>query len=87
VQGDAAPQLEEALQPVPLAAAVQRDVLEALGLAAHGADQDHQHVDQLVLDLPFAARVLDPGELADQRLEHGFLLVARGEAYPGSSPD
>jgi hypothetical protein len=40
-----------------------------------------------VLDLPFAARVFDLGELADQRLEHGFLLVARGEAYPGSSPD
>jgi hypothetical protein len=87
VRGDAAPQLEEALQPVPLAAAVQRDVLEALGLAEHGADRDHQHVDELVLDPPVAAWVFDLGELADQRLEHGFLLVARGKAYPVRSPD
>src|SRR3954468_10334213 len=85
-RGNAARQLEEALQPVPLAAAVQRDVLEALGLAEHGADRDHQHVDELVLDPPVAAWVLDLGELADQRLEHGFLLLlTRGKAYPVSS--
>jgi hypothetical protein len=33
-----------------LAAAVEGDVLEALGLAKHGADRDHQDVEQLVLD-------------------------------------
>src|SRR4051812_45515093 len=87
VRGDAAPQLEEALQPIPLATPVEGDVLEALGLADHGADRDHQDVEQLVLDPAVAAWVFDPGELADQRLEHGFLLVARGEAYPVRSPD
>src|SRR4051794_27462850 len=44
VRGNAARQLEEALQPVPFAAAVQRDVLEALGLAEHGADRDYQGI-------------------------------------------
>jgi hypothetical protein len=63
VGGDATPQLEEALQPVPLAAAVEGDVLEALGLGEHGADRDHQDVEQLVLDPPGAARVLKPSEL------------------------
>jgi hypothetical protein len=71
-------QAAEALQPVPLAAAVEGDVLEALGLADHGADRDHQHVDQLVLDPPVAAWVLDLGELANQRLKHGS-LPSRGE--------
>ena len=48
-RGNAAGQLEEAFQPVPLAAAVESDVLEALGLADEGADGDDQDVDQLVL--------------------------------------
>ncbi len=87
MRGNAARQLEEALQPVLLAATIKRDVLEALRLADHGADRDHQDVEQLVLDPPVAAWVLDLGELADQRLEHGFLLLARGEAYPGHGDD
>src|SRR3954466_2348392 len=87
VRGNAARQLEEALQPVPFATAVKGDVLEALGLAEHGADRDHQDVEQLVLDPPVAAWVLDPGKLVDQRLEHGFLLLAKREAYPVSAPD
>ena len=85
--GDAARQLEKALQPVPLATPVEGDVLEALGLADHGADRDHQDVEQLVLHTPVAAWVLDLGELADQHLEHGFLLLARREAYPVSASD
>ena len=87
VRGDAARQLEEALQPVPLAATVEGNVLEALGLADHGTDRDHQDVEQLVLDPPVAAWVLDLGELADQHLDHGFLLLARREAYRVSAPD
>ena len=87
MRGNAARQLEEALQPVPLAAAVEGDVLEALGLADHGADRDHQDVEQLVLDPPVAAWVLDLGKGVDQRLEHGFLLLARREAYPVSASD
>ena len=54
---------------------------------ARGADRDHQDVEQLVLDPPVAAWILDLGELVDQRLEHGFLLLARREAYPVSMPD
>jgi hypothetical protein len=87
VRGDAAWQLKELLQPCPFAAAVKGDVLEALGLGDHSTDRDHQDVDQLVLDLPVAARVLDWSERRDQRLEHGFLLLVRRKAYPVSAPD
>ena len=37
------------------------------------------------LDPLIAARVLDLGELADQHLDHGFLLLTRTEAYPVST--
>src|SRR3954447_17744337 len=87
VRGNAARQLEEALQPIPLATPAEGDVLKALGLADHGADRDHQDVEQLVLNPPVAARVLDPGKVVDQRLEHGFLLLTKREAYPVSAPD
>jgi hypothetical protein len=65
VRGDAVRQLKEALEPVALAAAVQRDVLEALSLADHGTDRDHEDVEQSVLNLPLATRVLDRPELGD----------------------
>ena len=87
VRGNAARQVEKLREPIPLAAAIKRDVLEALRLTDHGADRDHQDVEQLVLAPPVAARVLDLGELADQRLDQGFLLLARGEAYPVNRPD
>jgi hypothetical protein len=80
VRGDAVRQLEEALQPPPLAAAVQRDVLEALGLAQGRAHRDHQDVEQPVLDLPFAAGILDRLERADQGFQHG--LPPSGKAEP-----
>jgi hypothetical protein len=57
-----------------LAAAVEGDVLEALGLAEDGADRDHQDVDEPMLDLPPAARVLDGLQLGDQGFEHGLPL-------------
>jgi hypothetical protein len=63
-----------------LAAAVERDVLEALRLAEHGADRDHQNVEQPVLDLPLAARVLDRLERGDQGFQHG--LPPSGKAEP-----
>jgi hypothetical protein len=75
VRGDAIRQREEALEPVPLAAAVQRDVLEALGLAEHGADRDHQDIEQLVLDPPLAAWILDRRELGGKGFEHGLPLL------------
>ena len=74
MRGDAVRQREETPQPVLLAAAVEGDVLEALGLAEHGADRDHQDVDQPMLDLPFAARVLDDFQLGDQGFKHGLPL-------------
>jgi len=82
VRGDAVRQREEALEPVPLASAIQRDVLEALRLAEHGTDRDHQDVDEPVLDPPLAARVLDRLELGDEGFEHG-LPFRRGK--PGLS--
>ena len=87
VRGNAAWQLKEAAEPAAFAAAVKGDVLEALSLADHGADRDHQDIEQLVLDPPVTARVLDLGKLVDQRLEHGFLLHVRRQAYPVSMPD
>jgi len=87
VGGDAAPQLEEALQPVLLAPAVERDVLEALGRADHGADRDHQDVDQPVLDLPVATRVLDRLELADQGFEHGLPSAEKRQPTPSGRRD
>lgn len=87
VRGNAARQLEQAAEPVAFAAAVEGDVLKAFGLADHGADRDHQDIEQLVLDPPVTAWVLDPGELVDQRLEHGFLLHVSRQAYPVSMPD
>ena len=49
VRGDAARQLQEPSQPSPLRAAVQRDVLEALGVGQHRAHRDRPHVHQPVL--------------------------------------
>src|SRR5215208_1756922 len=80
VRGDAVRQGQEPGQPLVLAAAVERDVLEALRLAEHGADRDHQNVEQPVLDLPLAARVLDRLERGNQGFQHG--LPPSGKAEP-----
>ena len=82
VRGDAVRQREEASQPVLLATAIERDVLKALGLADHGADRDHQDVDQPVLDLPITTRILNRLELVDQRFEHGLPLRREGTSLP-----
>jgi hypothetical protein len=74
VRGDAVGEIEEAPEPRLLAPAVERDVLEALRLAEHGAHRDDEDVEQPVLDLPPAARVLDRGQFLDQGVEHGPLL-------------
>ena len=88
VRGDAVRQREEALQPLPLAAAVEGDVLEALRLAEHGADRDHQDVEQPVLYLPPAARVLDRRQLGDQGFEHGLPLPRERPSFSRSArPD
>jgi hypothetical protein len=79
--GNAVRQGQELRQPHLLASAVDDDVLEGLGLAEHRADRDHQDVEQPVLDLPLAARVLDQRELGDQDFEHGRLPPS-GKASP-----
>ena len=43
-------------------------------LAEHGADRDHQDVDEPMLDLPPAARVLDGFQFGDQGFKHGLPL-------------
>jgi hypothetical protein len=85
VRGDAVRQREETTEPVALAAAVEGDVLEALGLAEHGADRDHEAVEQAVLDPPLPARVLDRRELGDQGFEHGLPSVRKGPAFSPSA--
>jgi len=85
VRGDAVRQGQELGQPGTLAAAVVGDVLEALGLAEHGADRDHQDVEQPVLDLPLATRVVEGLELGDQGFEHGLPSVRKGPAFSRSA--
>ena len=78
VRGDAVRQLEEALQPVLLAAAVEGDVLEALGLADHGADRDHQDVEQPCSTFQSQRGSSIGLELGDQGFEHGLPLRREG---------
>ena len=51
VRGNAVRQLQEGLQPGQLAAAIERDVVPALGTGDHRADRNDQDVDQPMLDL------------------------------------
>src|SRR4051812_22476061 len=59
VRGNAVGQVQEGAQPCQLAAAVERDVVPALSTGDHGADCNHQNVDQAMLDLALAARILN----------------------------
>src|SRR3954452_3979582 len=70
VRGDAVRQLEEGLEPGPLAAAVELDVLPALGAGDHGADRDREDVDQLVIAPARLARITEPGEARRQTFYH-----------------
>src|SRR3712207_6347640 len=63
VRGDAVRQRQEGPEPGQLAAAVERDVVPALGAGDHGADRDHQDVGQPVLDLAAAAWIRDRPEI------------------------
>jgi hypothetical protein len=57
-------------EPALLAAAVVGDVLEAPGLADHGADRDRQDVDEPVLDLARVTRIRERLQAVDQMLDH-----------------
>src|SRR4028119_1899382 len=69
VRGDAVRQLQKGPEPGQLAAAVERDVVPALGTGDHRAHSDHQDVGQPVLDLAAAAGILDRPETPNQPLD------------------
>jgi hypothetical protein len=56
-------------QPCQLAAAVERDVVPALSTGDHGADRNHQNVDQAMLDFALAARILNNTEMPNQAFD------------------
>src|SRR4051812_34206274 len=68
VRGNAVGQAQERLQPRQLAAAVQRDVVPALGARDHRAHGDDQDIDQAMLDLACTARIFDRCKVLDQLL-------------------
>src|SRR3954470_21541024 len=70
VRGDAVRQGEEGLEPGPLAAAVELDVLPALGAGEHRADRDRQDGGQLMVAPARLARILEPREARCQTLDH-----------------
>jgi len=69
VRGNAVWQLQKGLEPSQLAAAIQRDVVPALGARDHRAYRDDQDISQAVLDLAGTARVLDRAEILPQVLD------------------
>src|SRR5215208_3844232 len=71
------PQRAASLDPL-LVSIVEDDVLKAFGLTQHSADRDHQDIDELMLDLPPAARVLDSFQLGDQGFKHAFPSAGKG---------
>ena len=73
VRRDAPRQLQEAPEPGPLGAAVERDVLEALGVGQHRAHRDRQHVHQPVLDLRRRARVRHASQALQKLQQHDVL--------------
>lgn len=66
---DAVGQGEKGLQPRQLVAAVQRNLVPALGTGDHRAHGDDQDVEQVMLDLACTARIFDAGKMLDQRLD------------------
>src|SRR3954447_23479982 len=70
VRGDAVRQLEEGLEPGPLAPPVELDVLPALGAGDHGTDRDREDVDQLVIAPARLAGIAEPGEARRQTFHH-----------------
>jgi hypothetical protein len=69
MRGNAAWQVQEGAQPRQLATTVERDVVPALSTGDHGADRNHQNVNQAVLNLALAAGILDRTEMPNQALD------------------
>jgi len=79
VRGNAVRQFQKGPEPSQLAAAIQGDVVPALGAGDHGTHGDHQHLDQAMLDLAGAARVLDRNKIPSQLLDRHALLPRNRE--------
>jgi len=77
--GDAVRQIQERPEPSQLAAAIQRNVVPALGTGDDRAYRDHQHLNQAVLDLARAARVLDRNKILAQLLDRHASLPRNRE--------
>ena len=73
VRRDAPRQLQEAPEPRSLGAAVERDVLEALGVGQHRAHRDRQHIHQPVLDLGRRTRVRHAVQAFQKLQQHDIL--------------
>ena len=94
MRGDAARQLQEPSQPSPLRAAVQRDVLEALGVGQHRAHRDRPHVHQPVLRFGGLAGVVDASQALQQLVQlqqlpqhHVLQAGAPGDRRASAKPE
>ena len=70
---------EELAQPAELTAAVEGDVLPTLSAGDHGADGDHQDIDQPVLDLARAAGIIQFREMLAQLSDQDDGLFTRSK--------
>jgi hypothetical protein len=59
VRGNAVGQAQEGPQPAHLAAALERDIVPALGARDHHTYRDDQDIDQPMLDLARTSRILE----------------------------
>src|SRR3954471_5359555 len=77
VRGNAVWQVQEGAQPRQFTAAVERDVVPALSTSDHGADCNHQNINEAMLDFALAARILNNTEMPNQAFDgHDPLLAA-----------
>src|SRR5215217_4709450 len=68
-----------------LAAAVEGDVVPALSTGDHGADCNHQNINQAMLDFALAARILNNTEMPNQAFDGHDPLLASERARHHSS--
>src|SRR5215207_4486882 len=85
VRGNAVWQVQEGAQPRQFAAAVERDVVPALSTSDHGADCNHQNINQAMLDVALAARIPNNTEMPNQTFDGHDPLLATERARHYSS--
>src|SRR3954454_17399223 len=69
MRGNPIRHLEESSEPSQFAAAIERDVVPAVGAGDHRAYRDHQDLLQAMQDFAAAAWILDCSEVLDQVLD------------------